>query len=646
MSLRHYTQLERDGDRFAAEGDLAKAQAAYDDAAALRPSATWTTRKLTTLQPYEKPGVDTSRLNLFMPYYTPADQDRADELRRCLDQNIDSFLFSRIILLVDDDTIPHRKHKWLQVIRLNRRPTYLDWIEKARQICPGEIAILANSDIYFDDSITKIGRIFRKDPKAFIALSRFDKSGDDLLPHPNPHWSQDTWAFLPGSEAQPRLEQRSNIPLGVPRCDNRIAYVFGTDGYSVYNPFPFVRSIHLHETGRRYYSKTGDRSIIGGVAMVHPGETLETEAKLAIELWAEKSTQITSIKVNPTLERWAEKERKLAEPRPALLAHDADWQYPAITEQHAFERMRALLPAEKGRYEAVYLAFPFATLIDLHAQLGPNHARTRALQAALDALVRETEVYERVVTVCQHIRGRQFAHIFRNAKITDLFWSHKTTDESFNEAPGMRLHPFPLYPVQQLLRGAEDIARPRRWLFSFVGARAQKNYLSEVRTHIIELLSDHQYGKVIDRDNWHYQKVVYDAQVFQKAAAGDVLVDEADSDLFREVMDETTFTLCPSGSGPNSIRLWEAMVNGSIPVILADTWAAPGDPALWEAATVRCAETAADVASLPAHLMEIAANPDRLSAMRHALLALAGLYGPEGFVGDVADMFETSRPMG
>jgi len=31
------------------------------------------------------------------------------------------------------------------------------------------------------------------------------------------------------------------------------------------------------------------------------------------------------------------------------------------------------------------------------------------------------------------------------------------------------------------------------------------------------------------------------------------------------------YSLCPSGSGPNSIRFWESLAVGSIPVLLADT---------------------------------------------------------------------------
>ena len=40
---------------------------------------------------------------------------------------------------------------------------------------------------------------------------------------------------------------------------------------------------------------------------------------------------------------------------------------------------------------------------------------------------------------------------------------------------------------------------------------------------------------------------------------------------YNRLLLESCFSLCPSGSGPNSIRLWESLACGSIPVLLADT---------------------------------------------------------------------------
>lgn len=635
MTNEDYRHHEKLGDAYRSEGAFDLADAAYARALELRPDASWIAHKRARLGPLPDLGDPLARITLFVPYYTPRDPERAEELRRCLDMNLDSGLFSRVVLLVDDETVPHRDDGVLQLIRLGKRPGYLDWVLAAERLCPGQIALLANSDIYFDSTITGLCTIFRQDLNAFVALSRFDRQGEEEVPHPNPHWSQDSWAFVPSADTADRLSRRVDIPLGVPRCDNRIAYVFATEGYTVYNPFPFIRSVHLHETGLRYYSKKGDRNLIGGMAMVKPGADLTMPARLSIELWSERSDQIDEFKVNRTLEKWSKEEVLRRKPRPAWLAHDADWQYPAITEQHAFERMRALLPGQPELYETVYLGFPFATLIDFLAQLGPDHPKTRVMLAALDSMREPLSAYDRVVTVAQHIRSRQFGQVFARAGVTDLFWSHMTDDGGpFEAAPAMRLHPFPLYPVQQLRRGADDLDRPRKWLFSFVGARAQKNYLTQVRTYIIEQLANHPRGRVIDRESWHYERVVYHKQVLDRRLEG-ALVDDRTSSDFKEMMDQSVFTLCPSGSGPNSIRLWEAIINGSIPVILADGWSAPGDPDLWNAATLRVPETPAAVADLPRLLETIAGDQARLRAMRKGLLQLALRYGPDGFVGDV-----------
>ena len=648
MDLDFYLSHEREGDRHAEAGRLAEASAAYAQALALNPRASWIATKHERLGRKEaarQQDAAPQTINLFLPYYTPKDRDRADELRHCLERNLDSGLFARIILLVDDDTALHRPDRRLSILRLDRRPTYLDWVQESRRRCPGQISVLANSDIYFDDSIGLLLDLFEHKPDAFIALSRFDQAGDAFTPHSDPHWSQDTWAFLPREDDDGMHDKQFDIPLGAPRCDNKIAYVFATQGYCVFNPFPFIRSIHVHETNLRYYSKKGDRRVIGGVAMVHPGDALLDPAKLDVEIWSQRSDQMTSVRLNRTLENWAEEARLAAAPRPRWLAHDADWQYPAITEHHAFQRMRALLTDQPEITQTVYLGFPFATLVDLHTQRGPSHPRTKAMQEALDRLAPQLKQYERVVTVAQHIRSKECGDIFANAGVTDLFWSHRTTEEAaFPGHPNMRVHPFPLYPVQQAPRGADDFDRPRRWLFSFVGARAPAHYMTEARNHIIDLLADDPRGKVVGRDGWHYEKVVYEAQVYEKvSAAAQGLVNDDHSKDFSAVMDDTIFALCPSGSGPNSIRLWEAMLNGAIPVILSDTWAAPGGAALWAAASLRCDETPEAIAALPDQLEAIARNAVRLKEIRVALLELVRRYGPDGFVEDVILAFDDAR---
>jgi hypothetical protein len=65
---------------------------------------------------------------------------------------------------------------------------------------------------------------------------------------------------------------------------------------------------------------------------------------------------------------------------------------------------------------------------------------------------------------------------------------------------------------------------------------------------------------------------------------------------YAESMASAPFAICPRGRGPGSVRLFEAMRMGRVPVILADEWVYP-ERVDWQACSVTVAEN--DVAKLP-----------------------------------------------
>ncbi|MCU0899516.1 MAG: exostosin family protein [Cypionkella sp.] len=244
---------------------------------------------------------------------------------------------------------------------------------------------------------------------------------------------------------------------------------------------------------------------------------------------------------------------------------------------------------------------------------------------------------------------REFMDIFAEAGIDYIFWPHATQDDVARAASGIggpRIHPFPLYPVQ--VEQATEAAAPeadgakRAHLFSFIGARADKHYPSQTRNHILDLLADDPRGFIRGRDGWFYHKVVYEKQVFSvhKAAPDAQLIEQDQAAQFRAVLEQSTFSLCPAGTGPNSIRLWESIGAGSIPVILADDWAPPGNRALWEAAAVFRPETPEAVSALPDELEAMARDPALLAAKRQAMRQLWLLYGPDSFVFDIHKLMQ------
>lgn len=351
------------------------------------------------------------------------------------------------------------------------------------------------------------------------------------------------------------------------------------------------------------------------------------------DAWKEETAAIQSISVAPY------HEDRAVTVRPGLVAYDADWQFPAITEKHAFAQVRDFIAPIDG---VCYLAFPWATLID-HLQTGG--ARALGLKARLWSLKEALSKYKRVVTVCQHIYMAKYVDLLLEAGVTDAFWSHATVGlETLGKARTLRVHPFPLFPVQLPDSPIPEDSGPRRYLFSFIGAKANPDhYLTNSRDLITEELAGTPGALVRVRDSWHYERIVYDHQILGRRDDTKDLVNDNWSEEFRSLLTASTFTLCPSGSGPNSIRLWEAIGAGSIPVVLADSYLPPGDPDLWQEATVRCAESREAIRQLPKRLAEISSNHSVLASKRRALRRLFMKYGPGCFVFDIQRLYQQIR---
>jgi hypothetical protein len=311
---------------------------------------------------------------------------------------------------------------------------------------------------------------------------------------------------------------------------------------------------------------------------------------------------------------------------PGLVAWPHQWQRPARTEEWAWEQALAALGTPRF---AQLVCFPWATLIDM-LDRGLEASVRPALAALAHAPPRTTLIR---ATVCQHIRAPRAWRWMRELGITDVFWSHARIDEPSCE--GIRIHAFPLYPVRCLEhpnRSPPLDASPaeRRLLYSFVGAYSPEGYLTPVRQWLFDLPARRD-AVVVRRSEWHYEADVYRAQVAGHALALEELArrDRHGND-YDATLRDSIFSLCPSGSGPNSIRLWESLGFGCIPVLLADSLLLPGSPDEWAEAIVRIPETRAAISALPAQLDALARDRQRLQRMQEAGRRLWARYGEHG----------------
>lgn len=298
------------------------------------------------------------------------------------------------------------------------------------------------------------------------------------------------------------------------------------------------------------------------------------------------------------------------------------WQLPNATEATAAEQMREA---------SNYLAFPWATWID-------RFHRNQAVCPTPRAKSKPSGI---CITVCQHIWALNHLELFQQAGVTDLFWSHAT--KGLQQIKGIRIHPFPLYPIRCATHPPINPLKPsieRSFLYCFQGAYDSELYLTEVRNWLLELETSPK-TKLDRRREWHFEQKVYREQIEGKTADQAhqyQLNQEAES--YAKTLQNSCFALCPSGSGPNSIRLWEALGYGSIPVILSDNLELPGPRELWEAAAIFIPETKEAVAALPRQLELLALDHQRLQSMQQATKKLWNRYGLTNLNHDINEFLQ------
>ena len=98
-----------------------------------------------------------------------------------------------------------------------------------------------------------------------------------------------------------------------------------------------------------------------------------------------------------------------------------------------------------------------------------------------------------------------------------------------------------------------DAVCQKKKLFGFRGAA----YTHEVRRRMCELFPEH----CTDTKEWHFYR---DGEMRQEQLAA-----------YNELLSKTMFALCPRGTGISTVRLFEALAFGCVPVVVADGYQPP-----------------------------------------------------------------------
>jgi len=168
---------------------------------------------------------------LFTPWYNPSDSEVKKNNIKCLENNLLNKHIKYICLMLEHKNVEipsHlRDHSKLIISNINKRVSYKDWFVLSEKHFQVYIKILANTDIYFDDTLEHIfSRHFNS--KTFYAITRKDIDEDGRITRSYdsyqdynrptiPFYSQDCWIF---QNRLPNINpDKTDFELGIGNCD-------------------------------------------------------------------------------------------------------------------------------------------------------------------------------------------------------------------------------------------------------------------------------------------------------------------------------------------------------------------------------------------------------------------------------------------
>jgi predicted small secreted protein len=228
-------------------------------------------------------------MNLITTYYTSSNTERLNEINLCLQKNIENKYIKKIILLNNEifplDFLNDPFKKIIQVKISNNESYKLkfnDSVKYINEYCKDEICILANSDIYFNESLFKINR-FNISNKMF-SLLRYDLKEDNSLeifknfdtPRND---SQDSWIFMSPMNISYDL---IDFEFGTLGCDNMFSSIVYNTGLTITNPCYDIVSIHVHKSNYRTYNENS--RIHGNYLFIDP-TNINENSKIHFQLY-------------------------------------------------------------------------------------------------------------------------------------------------------------------------------------------------------------------------------------------------------------------------------------------------------------------------------------------------------------------------
>ena len=180
---------------------------------------------------------------LLVPWYVDKNHKRQVELELALKKNLSNPYISRVVLFHEkQDTVPEGAGSWIT----KTRTQYKDCYDYANRYCIGQTVIVANADIYFDETLKALAGVDMKEQALCLTRHELLQGGKLARTANDGGYCQDAWIF------KAPIDAWGEYQFGRIGCDNRTAYELGRTR-KLSNPCYTVRAIHVHHSEIRNY---------------------------------------------------------------------------------------------------------------------------------------------------------------------------------------------------------------------------------------------------------------------------------------------------------------------------------------------------------------------------------------------------------
>jgi hypothetical protein len=224
------------------------------------------------------------KIHLFLSLYPEKNEARCQDFRDCLAKNQTNSLIDEIFILCEPATDWSRfvglaAGQRLTIIPVLHRPTYAECFAVATKVAdPDTISVIANADIYFDETLALARPMRDIDCYALLRYEtiRYERPDLHIVGEVGgqQHWgfrpdkqnprareelcngSQDAWIFK-----GPIFVKGADFSPGLMNCDTRIAWQASATCYRVCNPSLSIKCWHVH---RDWHTKHNEKKLPPG----------------------------------------------------------------------------------------------------------------------------------------------------------------------------------------------------------------------------------------------------------------------------------------------------------------------------------------------------------------------------------------------